>query len=424
MAYVLSTMTWRTAAARISATTMNSRGIARGGLTRALLQGPGSIGWNRSFTTVPPLPCRVRLYGVPLSQPFRSVAWALLLLKVPFELVVTVPGQKDSSSSIVGARDPQFRQKTRARSITVPLLEILPPSLDTPEIDSTATTTATTTSTSHPQPEDPNTGLSSSSSSYGAITESGAILMHVCEQWDTSGVWYGRSGTLYKATIDSYCHWHHTNTRTLGRLASQYFLNAKSPTTTTVNPTEQEAMHKILHRLEHGWLSRTTTTSTEPILSDHTTVLDNKDVDDLFLAGGSHPSIADLLCYCEVVQVVWTGLVLHGPSNDNNNNIIQNHSNDTLQSLSQQYPRLGAWMQRMQQLPYHDPVHAALFHLGRIRPLPHNQTNDDNQVPWPKRLARANKAGIQALQEALQEQQDDKLGNSTTTTASTPRSKL
>ena len=37
----------------------------------------------------------VRLYGVPLSQPFRSVAWACLMKRVPFEIEMIIPGSKD-----------------------------------------------------------------------------------------------------------------------------------------------------------------------------------------------------------------------------------------------------------------------------------------------------------------------------------------
>ena len=34
----------------------------------------------------------LRLHGVPLSQPFRSVAWTLLQKRVPFEVSLCVPG--------------------------------------------------------------------------------------------------------------------------------------------------------------------------------------------------------------------------------------------------------------------------------------------------------------------------------------------
>ncbi|KAL7557327.1 hypothetical protein ACA910_020315 [Epithemia clementina (nom. ined.)] len=279
-----------------------------------------------SFATSASASRLLKLYGVPLSQPFRSVAWALLMKQTPFEVVVTVPF---SDRPGVGAKHDDFRNKTRARSITVPLLQ---------------------------DGDDGNNN--------NCITESAAILVYLCES--RGGNWadlYGSPGTFYKATIDSYCHWHHTNTRSLGRAASSYFQTSMPPV-----ENYQEAIDKILHRLDTGWLS-----SSNGVGSDEGA--------NMFIAGASHPSIADLLCYCELTQITMTGLY------------------DMVQ-LQENYPDLFAWMQRMQHLPYHDHVHAAIMALGNINPS--TMTEQERSVPFPKRLSAATKAGLKALKDAQQ----------------------
>ena len=56
------------------------------------------------------------LYGVPISQPFRAVAWLLLLQRHPFKIELTVPG----SSGKKGSRNASFLQKVPGG--TVPAL--------------------------------------------------------------------------------------------------------------------------------------------------------------------------------------------------------------------------------------------------------------------------------------------------------------
>ena len=47
------------------------------------------------------------VYGVPFSQPVRSVLWLLLIKKMPFELKLINPG----SSSEGGSRHPEYLKK-------------------------------------------------------------------------------------------------------------------------------------------------------------------------------------------------------------------------------------------------------------------------------------------------------------------------
>ena len=258
----------------------------------------------------------LKLYGVPLSQPVRSVLWALLMKRTRFEFVMTVPYMDRPG---MGARHDDFRNKTRARSITVPLLQ------DGPDV---------------------------------YITESAAILVYLCESRGWEADLYGKPGTLYKATIDSYLHWHHNNTRTLGRITGSYLQKHVQPL-----DNETEVIGKVLRRLETGWLSPSSHNNT----STHAT----------YIAGGSGPSIADLMCYCELSQITMLGLF-------------------DKQDLQEEYPKVQSWMQRMQQLPYHDHVHAALTTLGNVK-------TDDLDLPLSKRLSRATKHGLKAIEDAQQD---------------------
>ena len=62
-------------------------------------------------------PPRYRIYGVPLSQPFRSVAWACLQKGLSFESSFIVPGGKGAR----GSKGPHFKKLNPAGA--VPLLE-------------------------------------------------------------------------------------------------------------------------------------------------------------------------------------------------------------------------------------------------------------------------------------------------------------
>jgi glutathione S-transferase/autophagy-related protein 2 len=43
--------------------------------------------------------CSLKIFGVPLSQPTRSVAWACLIKKIPFKMKIIVPGSDDRNGS-------------------------------------------------------------------------------------------------------------------------------------------------------------------------------------------------------------------------------------------------------------------------------------------------------------------------------------
>ena len=59
----------------------------------------------------------LKLHGVPLSQPFRSVAWACLQKRLPFEVNLVVPGME----SRIGSKGPAYLRLNPTG--TVPTLE-------------------------------------------------------------------------------------------------------------------------------------------------------------------------------------------------------------------------------------------------------------------------------------------------------------
>ena len=165
----------------------------------------------------------LKLYGVPLSQPFRSVAWSLLLRKVPFDIQLTVPG----ATSKIGSLNETFLDKTKGRTGKVPLLE-----------DESL-----------------------------AISESPAILIYLCEKNDWKDL-YGLPATPRKALIDSYMHWHHTGTRSLAALQKPYL---RPELQIQVTDEDREKALKVLESLNNGWLQGDDgfiATADEPTIAD------------------------------------------------------------------------------------------------------------------------------------------------------------
>ena len=188
----------------------------------------------------------LKLYGVPLSQPFRSCAWTLLQLNIPFKVEMAVPGM----SSKVGTKNELFQSLTPHRSTQVPVLV------------------------------DGNTSLS--------LSESPAIMTYICEKYgstndDKSPKLYATPGSSNKALIDSYMHWHHDNTRFLAK----YFQTKVRPDLKVeITEEDMKRTHDILTNIDSGWLQ------SNKYIGDSTT-----------------PSIADILAYGELSTVTMTNLV-------------------------------------------------------------------------------------------------------------------
>lgn len=148
----------------------------------------------------------LKLYGVPLSQPFRSVAWTMLQHHMRFEIILTVPGMKNK----MGTLNESFMAKTRGLSSTVPILE----------------------------------------DEQLCIAESPAILSYLCERYGFDN-WYGNPRSSRKATIDSYMHWHHGGTRKLAKLQVS---KIRPDLKYTETAKDIEEINDVLRSIENGWL--------------------------------------------------------------------------------------------------------------------------------------------------------------------------
>ena len=251
---------------------------------------------------------KLTLYGVPLSQPFRSVAWALLQKRVRFQVQLVVPGSPHKKS---GSRGEDFRALTGGRTTQVPVL------------------------------------CDDDGDGSFVVHESPAILAYLSEKYGWKDL-HPAHDLRQKTSVDMYLHWHHEGTRCLSRLI-QPALRPDLAAHPHQHPTKEELHEQaraMLGRLDGAWLSHSA-----------------------YLAGTSHPTIADILCYGEVAQVVMLGAA----------------------SLKD-YPNLATWTTRMRELEFHDEAHVALTTLGDVVA--------ESDVPMMKRLGGATKAGLQALDAA------------------------
>lgn len=265
-------------------------------------------------------PSMIKLYGVPLSQPFRSVAWTLLQLELPFGVELAVPGM----ASKIGTKHENYRNLTPHRSTQVPLLIY----------------------------ED------AAASSPVALTESPAIMSHLCELFGPSSTTmpslYPASGSVAKAKVDSYLHWHHSNTRQFARLVQPQL---RPDLKLSLSEQDHIQFQELLQTLNSGWLNYDGR-------SDFSVPL--------YIGGLDHPTIADILAYGELSAVTMTNL---------------------LQVSQDDYPLLHTWMAKMAQLPHHDHVHQALTTLGDL-------SVEEDPKSIGKRLGAATKAGMQGIADA------------------------
>jgi glutathione S-transferase len=154
----------------------------------------------------------IKLYGVPLSQPFRSCAWTMLQLEVPFQIEMAVPGM----SNKLGTKHDNYRSLTPHRSSEVPLLLV----------------------------EEQDNKL--------ALTESPAIMAHLCERYGQQVCQlYSPPGSNRKALIDSYTHWHHSHTRFLARV---FQTKVRADLKVELSDKDEERIQGVLQAIDSGWL--------------------------------------------------------------------------------------------------------------------------------------------------------------------------
>lgn len=243
----------------------------------------------------------IKLLGVPLSQPFTSCAWTMLQLGVPFKVQIAVPG----AASKMGTKHERYTSLTSIRSTKVPLI-----------VDDDL-----------------------------VLMESPAIMMYLCERYGNRDggdpILYASPGSKKKATIDSYMHWHHGNTRFVSKLFGS---KVRPDLKATVSEKNGAAIQEILTSIDSGWLQSNS-----------------------YIGGMDTPSIADILAYGELSTVTMTKL------------LDVEHFNN-----------ISSWMNRMSLLPFHQEAHMALATLGDL-------SDGTNKTPLAKRLGAATKAGMESL---------------------------
>jgi len=128
-----------------------------------LPSGEGFHPWNRHAK-------KLKIYGIPRSQPTRAILWLLKLQNHSFKLIETIPGSRQPN----GSRDPDFLEKF--------------PNGVVPTI------------------EDETTGV--------CIGESNAIMAYLCTQYKWNKL-YPYDDLPARAKVDEMLHWHHGNTRSV-----------------------------------------------------------------------------------------------------------------------------------------------------------------------------------------------------------------
>lgn len=168
-------------------------------------------------------PARPVLYGIPFSQPVRTVIWLMLHKDLPFTLVPVNPGSKSEG----GSRSEAYLAKNP--SGTIPLLE------------------------------EPDTGF--------VVGESHAILCYLSNKHGWTDVYPADAEA--RAKVDWYLHYHHRNVRdaSIGMVAPRIRKDLNFPE--VIQKGAVANFTRAVRTLETGWLARSRfLTGDAPTLAD------------------------------------------------------------------------------------------------------------------------------------------------------------
>eukprot|EP00483_Globobulimina_turgida_P008663 UN08681 len=150
------------------------------------------------------------------------------------------------------------------------------------------------------------------------IYESAAILCYLSEKYEWEDLYPTKNNLQRRALIQQYLNWHHENVRKVTTGYIVYLLRSDvDPKKWNVESikTERKLAGFGLKVIENIWLSA------------HDYIIDNK------------LSIADILCYEELVQLRWWNLI---------------------DDFGAKFPNINKWLDRMQKVPCHDETHQIL----------------------------------------------------------------
>lgn len=255
----------------------------------------------------------LKLYGHFGSQPTRSVAWLLKMKKAPFEFITINPTSGET-------RTPDYRKKFP--------LGLIPALEDTDSI------------------------ISSSSISTVAspltISEASAIMIYLCEKYGWEDFYPTNLHT--RAKIHEYISHHNESARMMTRKV--IFPTTKwmfSEGAQAGMPSRDDSI--ITSHLSHSARDIEKVKVTIRDISkrfQHKFLAANKNSS--YIGGiGESPTIADLLAYPELAQ------------------IPQIMGIDYSKEWGEgEFDLLKAWMDKMEELPYHDDIHRTVFKIGKL----------------------------------------------------------
>ncbi len=178
------------------------------------------------------------LYGIPNSQPVRSVAWLCLIKNLPFELRLT--------SQDRDAKKPSFLQGVNPRG-TVPAID-----------------------------------------DHGFVLwECPAIMIYLCEKHGWDDLW--PADLEHRARVNQYLHFHHRNTR---ELVVQWSQTLWPRVFGVENPDDAWLRRNTFSGLRDN----------VQVVEQALRIVDGMLEPSGFLAGGPHATLADLFAYEELGQ--------------------------------------------------------------------------------------------------------------------------
>ena len=193
------------------------------------------------------------------------------------------------------------------------------------------------------------------------LYEMPAILMHLCRKHGWDDLYPEALET--RALIDQYLHFHHSTTR----LATIHLM---APHVLIAFGGMLKGSKDILirHAIDAAMAGPDVYERGRAVIEGMCGLIESgylREGHD-YLCTREQPTIADIACYEELAQLRWAALFdFEG------------------------FPKLCAWLERMEALPFHEPVHRYNLALGDIRSKPNTM----------ERWVAANARGIAALEE-------------------------
>ncbi len=156
-------------------------------------------------------------------------------------------------------------------------------------------------------------------------------MRYLVRTFKVDSQWYPEKESITNtALVDAYLDWHHHNTRSAANfVAIKFFSHIRHTEVETKKFKKQLA--NALHLLDTFWLQNAQTPNSDK---------------GPFIGGFQKPSVADLSCYSELIN-----LLVINPT--------------AVEDFHSQYKNIAAWFKHMEQLPHYESIHKVLFSVGK-----------------------------------------------------------